>query len=154
MTKIARWFVDLCWECILLLLVLFTYTVIAYAQPLALDADLRKVWENSLMTVLTLSTLGGVVGLLSRLRDEHWRSKASSTGLMLAVVGELSFSIFTGLLIYFVGAHSGWQSYTVIVGILLGSWMGTKAARYFWIWINERKSSLGRIIMGEKDERS
>lgn len=149
--SIKKFFEELCYECLLIALILLIYSVAALAQPLGLDEELRHLWDTSLVTVIALSVLGGIVGLLARMQDKAWRDEAKSDGMFLTVVAELSGSIFIGILIFFGSIHYQWTNYMTVVFVLLGSWLGTKATRLLVVWIRENKANLISLL-GDKRE--
>ena len=150
MNKFREWVIRFCWECLYIVALIATYSVLAVAQPRSLNADMDYLRDNHLGAVLGLSLLGGIVGLLSRMQDPKWRANASTSGLLITIISELSFSVFTGLLLLYVGIHQQWDGYLVVISILVGSWLGTKAARIILLWIKGRSDVL---LKGDRDER-
>lgn len=150
MGKFREWLISFCWECLYIGAIASMYTALAFAQPSSLNADVRYFLDNHLEAVLGLSLLGGIVGLLSRMQDPKWRQRASTSGMIITIVSELSFSIFTGVLLVYVGTHQQWDGYLVIISILVGSWLGTKAARIILLWVKGRSDAL---LKGGHDER-
>lgn len=139
-SKVRDWLVHLCWECLYIVGIIATYSILAVANPVSLNAELHDLINNHLWAVLALSLLGGAVGLLSRLQNPKYRAKATASGLLFTIVSELSFSVFSGLLLLYVGVHQAWDSYMIVISILVGSWLGTKAARILWLWIRSKVS--------------
>ena len=126
-SQIKQKLINVCYECILITLLLISWGF--------------KVKAQSELTV-ALSAFGGVVGLLGRLQDQEWLTKAKTTSLIGAILGEIAFSIFIGVLILFLGTENGMSSYQIISAVLVGSWLGTKAGRLLLAYV---KSSHDRI---------
>lgn len=142
-SQIKQKLINVCYECILITLLLISWGFKVKAQSeLTVADDFQMAVNNGLWVAVALSAFGGVVGLLGRLQDQAWLTKAKTTSLIGAILGEIAFSIFIGVLILFLGTENGMSSYQIISAVLVGSWLGTKAGRLLLAYV---KSSHDRI---------
>lgn len=135
-----------------LTLLLFTLTARANEQGVTLATDFMSLVNDGLWIAVLLSVFGGGVGLIGRLRDAAWMQEAKKSGVMLSVVGELTFSVFTGVLILIYGKSTGLTNLTILSSILAGSWLGTKAGRLAMVYIRSNRDKIASMIAGGKND--
>lgn len=141
--KIKQKLISICYECVLITLLLLSWGFKVKAQSnLTVADDFQIAVDNGLWVTVALSAFGGVVGLFGRMQDAEWLDKARASSLLLSVLGEISFSIFIGVLILFLGTENEMSSYQIISAVLVGSWLGTKAGRLLLAYL---KTSHSRI---------
>lgn len=135
-SQIKQKLINVCYECILIALLLISWGFKVKAQSsLTVADDFQIAVDNGLWVAVALSAFGGVVGLFGRLQDAEWLAKARASSLILSVLSEISFSIFLGVLILFLGSENNMSSYQIISAVLVGSWLGTKAGRLLLAYI-------------------
>ena len=148
--KIKQKLIPICYECILITLLLLSWGFKVKAQSnLTVADDFQIAVDNGLWVAVALSAFGGVVGLFGRLQDAEWLDKARASNLILSVLGEISFSIFIGVLILFLGTENEMSSYQIISAVLIGSWLGTKAGRLLLAYLKTGHSRITDSLGGK-----
>lgn len=129
-------------------LLLFTLTARAEELGNTLASDFMQMVDEGLWIAVALSVFGGVVGLLGRLRDPVWMERAKQSGIAISVLGEITFSVFTGVIIMFYGKNAEFSNLAILTAILAGSWLGTKAGRLAMSYIKDNRDKLANLIAG------
>lgn len=125
-----RWgFESVCLECAYIAFVLLVVSTVGQAAPMGLNQTFIELWADSLFMVVVISILGGMAGIFARLQDQRWQLPVGGSKGVLWLLAELSGSVFSGVLLFFLAAYYELTAYITIATILIGAWVGTKATR-------------------------